>query len=116
MKIVRCSWFPPKGYSAITLVWWMIVKTDYQITDRLLNHEEIHSRQQKEMLVVPFLLWYGLEFIFRLGQYRSWDMAYRNISFEREAYANQDNPGYLAQRKRFAWINNIVLTKNKKAV
>ena len=26
MKIIRCSWFPPKGYSAIVLVWWLIVK------------------------------------------------------------------------------------------
>ena len=71
------------------------------------NHEEIHSEQQKEMLILPFFIWYGLEFLFRLCQYRNWSKAYRNISFEREAYANQDNIAYLGRRKHFAWFNYI---------
>lgn len=111
MKIIMCKRFPPKGYDAMMLVWWLLVKEGYQITPRLLLHEEIHSRQQKEMLVVFFFLWYGVEFIFRLAQYRNWDKAYRNISFEREAYANQNNAGYLSERKRFAWIHYLVTNK-----
>ena len=107
MKIIMCKRFPPKGYSATMLVWWLLVKEGYQITPRLLIHEEIHSRQQKEMLVVFFFLWYGLEFLFRLIQYRNWDKAYRNISFEREAYANQNNTGYLSERRKFAWFNYL---------
>ena len=109
MKIVGCSWFPPKGYKAIMLVWWLIAKPHVNLTSRFLNHEEIHSRQQKEMLVLPFFLWYGLEFIFRLLQYWSWHTAYRNISFEREAYANENNLGYLPERRRFAWIHYLKL-------
>jgi len=112
MKIVMCKRFPPKGYSAIMLVWWHLVKEGYQITPRLLIHEETHSRQQKEMLVVFFFLWYGLEFLFRLIQYRNWDKAYRNVSFEREAYANQNNTGYLSERRRFAWIHYLVTNKD----
>lgn len=105
MKIIKCSWFPPKGYAAITLVWWLIVKPNVTITPRRVNHEEIHSRQQKEMLILFFFLWYGLEFLFRLIQYRKWNEAYRNISFEREAYANQDNLEYLTTRKHYAWFH-----------
>jgi hypothetical protein len=111
MKIVRCKWFPPKGYSAMMLVWWLIVKEGYQVTQRLITHETIHSKQQKEMLVVPFFIWYGVEFLVRLIQYRNWDKAYRNISFEREAYSNQGNKEYLDGRGHFAWIRYIVITK-----
>lgn len=107
MKIVRCSWFPPKGYNAIMLVWWLIVKTGYAITSRLINHEEIHSVQQKEMLVLFFFIWYGLEFIFRLAQYRNWKKAYMNVSFEREAYANQYDMAYLQNRRMFSWIKYL---------
>ena len=107
MKIVRSSWFPPKGYVAITLVWWLIIRNGYQITSRLINHEEIHSEQQKEMLIIPFFIWYGFEFLFRLCQYLNWSNAYRNISFEREAYANQDNIAYLGKREHFSWFNYI---------
>ena len=107
MKIVRCKWFPPKGFTAIMLVWWLIVKPKVELTSRLINHEEIHSRQQKEMLVIFFLLWYGLEYLFRLAQYRNHQTAYRNISFEREAYANQFNLGYLTDRKFLAWTKYL---------
>lgn len=108
MKIVRCSWFPPKGYAAITLVWWLIAKPHVNLTSRLLNHEEIHSRQQKEMLILLFFVWYVLEFTIRLCQYRNWHDVYRNISFEREAYANEYNLDYLTTRKRFAWFNYLI--------
>ena len=29
--------------------------------------------------------------------------AYRSISFEREAYEHEDEPGYLQKRERYAW-------------
>lgn len=95
MKIVRCKWFPPKGFQAIILWKWLILKPSVQITSRLINHEEIHETQQKEMLFVFFFLWYGIEWLCRLIQYRNTNDAYRNISLEREAYTNQDNVSYL---------------------
>lgn len=107
MKIVRCSWFPPKGYKAILLVWYLIVKTNATITSKFINHEEIHEKQQKEMLIVFFFVWYALEFIVRLIQYLNWDKAYRNISFEREAYDNEKDLSYLKNRKRFTWIKYL---------
>jgi hypothetical protein len=64
----------------------------------LLNHEKIHLRQQLELLFVPFFIWYGLEFVIRFFQYRDWKIAYRNISFEREAYENEKDINFLNNR------------------
>lgn len=85
---------------------------------RLLRHERIHSKQGNEMLWVFFYLFYIIEWIFRLVQYRKeklpsgkkdWKAAYRNISFEREAYANEHNENYLKERKPYAFLNYIRL-------
>lgn len=67
------------------------------------NHERIHTRQQLEMLFVFFFLWYGVEWLMRLIIHRSAITAYLNISFEREAYANERNLDYLRSRPLFAW-------------
>lgn len=107
MRIVFCKWFPPKGFDAITLVWWIVVRDGYKISAHVINHEEIHSKQQKEMLILPFFIWYGLEFLFRLLQYRNWMTAYKNVSFEREAYANQMSRIYVGNRKHFEWIHYL---------
>jgi len=64
----------------------------------MINHEKIHIRQQLELLVVPFFLWYGIEFLIRWLQHKNRFVAYRNISFEREAYANEKDLGYLKRR------------------
>ena len=65
------------------------------IGKRTINHESIHLKQQIELLVLPFFLWYGVEWIVRLIQYKNLKEAYRNISFEREAYNNEGDEGYL---------------------
>jgi hypothetical protein len=61
------------------------------------NHEAIHGRQQLELLVIPFYVIYIIEAIFK---------GYRNISFEREAYCNDDNDNYLKNRKPYAMWRN----------
>ena len=65
----------------------------------LLNHESIHLRQQLEMLIIFFYLWYVLEYYYLLFKFRSPYLAYQNISFEREAYSNEHNFNYLKTRK-----------------
>ena len=67
-----------------------------------INHEAIHTTQMKEMLYIFFYVWYIIEWGIRLFMKGN---AYRNISFEREAYANQNNLSYLNTRKRYAWLN-----------
>lgn len=71
---------------------------------RIINHEKIHLRQQIEMLIIPFYIWYLLEWIFLFVKYRSWWKAYRRISFEEEAYANENNLEYLQKRKLWAFL------------
>jgi hypothetical protein len=61
----------------------------------LLNHEKIHLRQQLELLILPFFVWYFLEFLYLLIKYKERNSAYRNISFEREAYANEKDLHYI---------------------
>lgn len=76
---------------------------------RTIIHENIHLRQQKEMLIVFFYLWYGIEWIVRLIQYKDSYEAYRNISFEREAYENENeyDDEYLDVRKPYEWIHYL---------
>ncbi|MBC7425613.1 MAG: hypothetical protein H7321_03665 [Bacteroidia bacterium] len=64
----------------------------------ILNHEKIHHRQQLELLLIPYYLWYFIEYWTGMLYYRNHDKAYRNISFEKEAYANQNNLDYLKKR------------------
>jgi len=49
-------------------------------------------------------LWYVVEWIIRLFLKGN---AYRNISFEREAYSNEKDLSYLDNRKIFAWTKYI---------
>ena len=104
MKIVRNKMLPPKGFSAINLFGMLFCKPNTRISDRLFNHESIHTAQMKEMLYIPFYLWYVIEWLIKLfGK----DSAYRSISFEREAYTNQDDLNYLKTRKHYCWIKRL---------
>lgn len=69
----------------------------------LINHERIHLRQAIELLIFPFYIWYVLEFLIRYLHYKDFHKAYRNISFEREAYAKQHITDYLCQRKPWSF-------------
>ena len=75
----------------------------------MLNHERIHTAQMKELLYLPFYLLYGMEWLIRLVMYRNTREAYRNISFEREAYNMQNNFHYIIdkERKSYAFIKYI---------
>lgn len=71
----------------------------------LLNHERIHLRQQTELLVLPFFVWYGIDFLIQFIRYRDWNKAYRNVVFEREAYAQEKDLDYLKSRKFCAFLD-----------
>ncbi|AHM59002.1 hypothetical protein D770_03675 [Flammeovirgaceae bacterium 311] len=89
--------------SAITLFPFVLIGNKTQLSRRLVVHERIHLRQQAEMLIVPFYLWYLLEYLVRLIRYRSRYRAYRNISFEREAYTHDKQTAYLLNRPIWNW-------------
>ena len=75
---------------------------------RIINHESIHIKQQEELLIIPFYVLYVLEWLVKSIIYRSFNKAYYNISFEREAYSNQRRWTYLEKRKNYAWFKRII--------
>jgi hypothetical protein len=108
MLIIVSRYLIPKGFRGFTFFPFVFLKfkNDKQ-NEVLLNHERIHIRQQLEMLIVPFFVWYFVEYLFRLVQYKDRKIAYRNISFEREAYLNDDNSNYLFNRKLYCFFKYL---------
>ena len=67
----------------------------------LINHERIHLRQQAEMLVLFFYALYLTEWVLKSIYYLDCYRAYRNVSFEREAYLHEKDFTYLDRRPPF---------------
>lgn len=63
----------------------------------------------KEMGYIFFYIWYFIEWLIRLCISKN---AYRSISFEREAFDNDQNLNYLDSRKSYYWIKYIKQNKN----
>lgn len=62
------------------------------------------------LMAIPLFFWcYGLEWLLGMICFRDSRKAYRNISFEQEAYSNELDDDYLKSRKPFAWIQYIRL-------
>lgn len=89
--------------SGIALWPFVLVRTKTP-TLVLLNHERIHLRQQIEMLVLFFYVWYLVEWAFHYLKVGNWWAAYRLISFEKEAYDNENNLNYLRNRPFWAFL------------
>jgi hypothetical protein len=112
MFLIVTKYLIPKGYRGLTAFPFVFVKYRVDKENRVfVNHEKIHLRQQLELLVLPFFIWYFIEYFVRLIQYRNADLAYRNISFEREAYANELNLLYLKKRSFLRFLDYLVLKK-----
>lgn len=108
MLLIISKFWVPKGFSGITVYPFIFMRENILRTQKaFVNHEKIHLRQQIELLILPFFIWYVLEFFIRLIQYKNRKKAYRNISFEREAYANESNTDYLINRKFFSFLNYL---------
>jgi len=90
--ILLCKYIIPNGYSCIALYPFIFLKDNKQKDDViLLNHERIHIAQQKDLLVLFFYIWYVIEFLI----HENWNTAYKNISFEREAYDKENELSYI---------------------
>lgn len=103
--ILVSKYIVPRGYIGITLFPFVFIKyAKLRENAVLLNHERIHLRQQLELLILPFFVWYGIEFFMRYMRYRNWRMAYRTISFEKEAYARETDLDYLKKRRFWQFL------------
>ena len=107
------SWFFRVG--GISLFPFIVLREKYLskyanwgvLRKRIINHETIHFQQQLELLVIPFYIIYILEYAIKALIYFNIKKAYRNISFEREAFDNELDFDYLKNRKRYNWIKLI---------
>lgn len=123
MIVVRNRFLPFKGYKAMSIWPFIFTRIEYIFSEVTKNHEKIHGRQQVEVTAVGVLvtvilyvldcswwsllalpLYYELYVIEWLVRKFINENAYRSISFEREAYSNQYNMGYLKTREPFAWL------------
>ena len=97
-----------RGFVGVTLYPFVVMRSASLRDDEVfINHERIHLRQQRELLILPFFLWYGVEFLVRWMQYGHRYTAYRNISFEREAYHQEANLGYLKKRSFWKFLKYL---------
>ncbi len=110
MKIIYNKIIPfRKNFYAINLFGILFAKGACDAVT--INHEKIHTAQIKELGYVFFYLIYILEWFIRIIQYRGYTKGYYNISFEREAYANQYNLTYLQSRKLFSFKHYYKMKK-----
>lgn len=108
MLLIVAKYLIPKGYRGLAAFPFVFVKHPEDKENAVfVNHEKIHLRQQIELLIIPFFVWYLTEYLVRLVQYKNADLAYRNISFEREAYANEKDLYYLKQRSFYKFWNYL---------
>ena len=104
IAIIRNKVLPVKGFAAINLFLILFVRPNVNLTDKLLNHERIHSRQILELGIIFFYIWYGIEWLIKSLKDGN---AYKNLSFEREAYENENDENYLKTRKWYSFIKYI---------
>ena len=105
MKVIINNILPLKGFKCINLFGILFCRRILNKID--INHETIHTKQGQELLWIGFYLWYIIEYLIILIIYRDNKLAYKNISFEREAYQNQSNLDYLSNRKHYNWLSKL---------
>ncbi|MCW4453137.1 hypothetical protein OK344_13095 [Kaistella sp. BT6-1-3] len=104
MIIVWQSLLKNTKISAITLFPVILLRRPEDRYDKtLINHEKIHLRQQLELLIIFFYLWYVIEYYFWYFRLKDSFLAYKYISFEREAFAMEDDHDYLKTRKLWSF-------------
>ena len=101
-KILRIKKLPlGKDFLALTLGEFILAKEP--LSPYAVNHELIHVAQQRELLYIPFFIWYGIEWLVLCIKYRDALKAYYNIRFEKEAYRHQKDLSYLKHRKHYRY-------------
>ncbi len=108
MFIIVSKYLIPKGYAGMTVFPFIILSdVKHKLNEVTINHEKIHFRQQLELLILPFYVWYFGNLFYNYLKYRDFQMAYRNIIFEREAYKNEKDLDYLKSRSFWSFWNYI---------
>lgn len=93
----------PGGRNYLAICLFGVIFSVRPLNAQEVNHELIHAEQQRELLYIPFFIWYVLEWLILLIKYRDRMQAYRHIRFEEEAYSHQADLSYLKNRKRYRY-------------
>lgn len=137
MIIIKNKTIPFGRYKAINL--FGIVFTKKDLSEKSKNHEKIHSEQIFETSVLGVVLigmivilcnisyaWcflglltyyiiYGLEYLIIRFFHKKQNDAYHDVSFEEEAYENDDDLEYIEDwRTPFNWIKYMKIKSYKK--
>ena len=94
--------FSPIDIGAITLFPFVFSKE--LMGNVVRNHEAIHFQQQLETGIIGFYIIYILNFLWLRLAGIGGPTAYKLLKAEKEAYENELNMNYLAERKRWEWI------------
>lgn len=129
MIVINNKFIPFKGYETINL--FGILFTKGYIDKFEYNHENIHTQQLIEcfiagaiiifaicaifdysllwMLISPatFYILYCLEYVAIRLFHKKQSNAYKDVSFEEEAWLNQNNLDYVKSRIPFNWIRFV---------
>lgn len=103
--VIVCPWLKVSGMAIFPFI--LLKQRNVNYSSSLVFHERIHLRQQLELLVIPFYLLYILNYFFNIFYYKNHHLAYKNIVFEREAYANDQNANYLRKRRLWAFLSYL---------
>ena len=79
-----------------------IKRRELQADPVFMNHERVHLKQQLELFILLFFIWYFTEYFIRLAKYRNSYKAYSRICFEREASIKKPT-----NRRKIKWILKI---------
>ena len=106
--ILISKYIVPNGFLGITLFPFIFLRNKKLKDDKtLINHEKIHLIQQAELLLIFFYLLYATEWFFKVLKYKNGYLAYKNLSFEREAYQHEKDFNYIKNRKFWAFIKYL---------
>lgn len=101
-KVIYIKRFPiGGGFLAINL--FGVIFSIRPLDEFELNHELIHTAQQRELGYIGFYLWYLAEWLCLFLKYHDGIKAYFNIRFEREAYRHGDDLSYLKRRRHYRY-------------
>lgn len=132
MKKVYCKHIPFKGYLCMTMLWWLVIREEYRnrITPTVERHESVHSYQQVTLFIIALILavivgvftplpwWYAvITLLFPyLAYLLSWiielilppyNRAYKDICFEGEARALENDEDYKSKLFPFSFLKYI---------
>lgn len=97
-----------KIYSAQCFGIFIILREErFKHNYKLLNHEKIHYRQQRELFFVGHWILYLSFYLYHLIRLRSHIEAYERNPFEREAYSHESDMTYLNDRPAYHWMKYL---------